>query len=231
MITNNTYYKGNLYIPQARPSITDEATDSGSDFALLLGTYEEDCLIRCLGPALYREFIAELDTKEANLLKAGSDEKWDRLLNGYNYSKSGETDTVYWKGIRFKSPVISDKYNASFLANYVYYFYERRQHITNTETGQLINEVQNGVVVPPTQKVSDAWNKFVAMVQGVREEESVYYKTSLMGFKTGLIGVDYYNGGQEISLYEFISDMNEITEDYYSNFLPTIWELVNRFGL
>lgn len=225
MITNNTYYRGELYIPQAKPSITETALEPENDFAFILDKYEEDCLIKCLGPKLYEEFIAELDSNQSNLLKVGSDVKWDRLLNGHVYTKVGESTPVRWKGIRYKVPRSNAAYNGSFLAKYVYFFYERKQFITTTNAGTGIQKSENLTHVAPTQKVVEAWNEFVTEVQGKNAEAKILYNTA------GFTGLDFYRGNDYIPLYEFINDMNALQSDYYAEFEPTEWAFLNKFGI
>lgn len=225
MITNNTYYKGDIYIPQAKPSITEGATEINAEFAFMIEKYEEDCLIKCLGHQLYMEFAEQLDTAQANLLKVGADEKWDRLLNGYTYTRQGESSPVSWLGIRRKIPLSGAVYNYSFLANYVYFFYQRKQYITTTGTGTGIERSENLIKVAPTQKVVEAWNDFVLKVQGKQPTPKYYYNNA------GFTGVDFYVGENQITLYQFIKDMNTIVDDYYQNFKPTEWEFLNKFGI
>lgn len=224
MITDNTYYKGDIYIPEAKPSISDEVLNEENSFFFMLNKFEEDCLIKCLGHILYENFISEIDSNEATLLKNSSDEKWDRLLNGHTYTKNSKQ--VKWKGIRFKSPITADKYNRSFLANYVYFFYERKQYSTTTTVGTGKPKSENMEMVNPTMKVVNSWNEFVQLVQGDVLKPKIVFNSY------GYSGVDFYQGSEAIPLYTFIKDMNsENGNDYYADFQPTSFEFINTFGL
>lgn len=221
MITISTYYKGEIYIPQAKPSVADEVVGSKNDFSLIVDKYEEDCLIKCLGISLYREFLDNIDTEETTLIKAGSDAKWDELMNGVEYVKNGKT--LYWRGIRFKTPLNATEYNRSFLANYVYWFYMSSQYTSTTTTGEKKNKSANAENIVPSAKVVKAWNEFVEMVQGIDNRAILYNKN-------GFLGVDYYRGNNNVSLYQFINDSNAESV-VYDNFEPINWSVTNQFGI
>lgn len=221
MIIDNTYFKGDLYINQAKPSIM-AASDQDQEFTTILNKYEENCLEEVLGHQLYRELAGKIDKNESSLIKAGSDAKWDELLNGKEFEKEGKTR--YWKGIRFKTPLTNEKYNRSFLANYVYYFYKRNNFTFSTETGEKKIVAANAVNSNNASKAVKAWNEFVEMVKGKDNVPNLIYRN------VGL-GVDYYAGDGGVSLYEFIKHFNE-QSDYYPSFIEkTNLSKINEFGL
>lgn len=223
MIVNNTYFKGEIFIPHAKPSITDSTTGVADEIIDFIDEYEEDCLINCLGSSLYDDLLLNIDTNEASLIDPLADDKWDWLMNGLTYTCPTTGLDKNWKGIRFKT-TSSSEYNRSFLAYYIYYFYEKKQYISNTTTGHQVEQAQNAETVTPTNKVVNAWRKFVALVQGKEVYDTVVYKG-------GLIGVDQYRGDQNVDLYTFINDRNTINEGSYANFNPKIWGNLNRFGI
>jgi hypothetical protein len=188
--------------------------------------YEEECLIKCLGYSLAHEFLAELDTTKTNGLKETADSKWDDLLNGKSYTNP-DGEEVIWKGIRFKNLPTADKPNRSFLANYVYWFYEQGNVITVAGIGSTKQKSKNSVIVNKTPNVVRAWREMVEMIQGKPIERKLL--VNRFGY-----GVDYYNGGNvDVNLYKFIIDMNELTPDTYQNFKRYYWDIEqqNQFGL
>lgn len=225
MIIDNTYFIGEIYIPHAKPSITDAVTEVGGEVKLFIETYVPKCLSRTLGPQLFRELENVLDPSQPSGIDLAAEAKWDALLNGTEYTDPSTGDTVVWRGIRFKSSPLSE-YNKSFLANYVYFFYEKNDHITRSDIGHQMEDGKNSRTVVPGIKVTDAWNTFVDLVQGAD------YRPSLIS-KGGMPGIDWYNSeaNQEISLYKFIKDSNIILNNTYSNFRPTILSRINAFGL
>jgi len=223
MITNTTYYKGDIYIPEAKPSITEELLETTNNFSEIISGYEEECFIDIFGFIFYNEFASQLNLDRPTLLKDEAHEKWGWLLNGHSYLDARTNKLKAWRGIRFKTPITAEKYNRSFLAYYAYCRHERRQHVTNTTVGQIKEKVKNAQVVAPTLKVVDAWNKYVDIVQGKCKSEKVIYKHELLG-------LDYYKGNKEVSLYDFIKDMNKAYTDFYKNVHFKDIRHINRFG-
>mgnify|MGYP003639142303 CR=1 FL=1 len=231
-IITKLYFKNEIYLPHAKEGITGSVTDVEAKVVSFIDEYEQDCLIKSLGPRLALEFFTELDTSEPTLIKAGSNVKWNALLNGETYTRPNGEQGV-WKGIRRKrnslGTVDSDVYDNSFLANYVYFFYESNNFITTSGSGNGRLKSANIESVIPNQKVTKSWNKFVYCVQG-KDDVPFYY------IKTGLFGgcaVDYYNHkeGEEISMYEFIDEKNELVKDTYQFFEPKKWEFINQQGI
>lgn len=224
MIIDNTYFKNEIYIPHAKPSVTDAVLAVEGDILAFIDEYARECLLSCLGRKLFYDFESQLDSANANGLKAGADTKWDNLLNGLEYQNpAGET--VKWRGIRFKSKPSGDTYDKSLLAYYVYFYYEKHDYITRSDVGHVEEKPDNAFNVSPREKVVKAWNKFVSLVQG--KPKNPYYVT-----KWGLIGVDYAHSlTDEVSLYEFIEDQNNLVPDTYDGFKSRTWERINAYGL
>lgn len=222
MVINNTYFKSEIYLPHAKPGITDNVTSVDAEIIDFIYDYSRECLLYSLGPSLFLLFETELDPTQPNGLKTTSDIKWDRLLNGYNYIDSSGNQQIF-RGIRFKNNPAGE-YNKSFLANYVYFFYQSDSYVQTTGTGDVSPKVKSGEVINPSSKVIKAWNKFVDLVQG-SEIKPKYYNTE-KGF-----GVDYYKGNNETSMYKFIKDMNELDETTYPGFKPKTFVKLNQYGI
>lgn len=233
MITTPNFYKNEIYLPNAKESVTGDVMSIQSELLDFISEYEEECLITCLGYQLANNFMSNLDSSEDNGLIPTADVKWDRLLNGYEYvNPKGET--VKWKGVVFStfSGGVNDK---SFLAYYVYYFYESNAYITRSDLGHQIEVSKNAETVTPTQKVTKAFRKFIDMVQGgyYTYPEPKFWRD----LGNNLVGIDYYTQRKKnrgISLYTFISNMNELNgDDYYNDFLPFehIMKESNEFGI
>ena len=222
MIIDNTYFTGKIYIPYAKPGIMD-SVNIDSAIIDFINEYVEDCLIKCLGPLLYEDLLLNLDANESTWVDASSDSKWDELVNGKTYINSNG-DTVKWKGIRYKTGLEQDKHK-SFLANYVYFYYEKKEFITRSNIGHEKEVAKNADNVTPMHKVVTAWNEFVNLVQGDNDYRNVHLKES-HGY-----GVDFYKGSSSISLYQFIKDSNKINEGTYANFQPKNWDRMNQFNL
>jgi len=228
MIIDNTYFQGELYIPEARPGVTSGVTDVESKIDDFIDDYTFDCLIKSLGSRLFYEFTAELDSGQANGLLPAADQKWDDLLNGMTYNNPSG-DEVVWRGIRYESSLGSAVYNRSFLANYVYYYYESNDDVTRGGGGSFKTEAANAIRVAATQKTVKAWRKFLVQVQGTTFQDPYFFKEGRFGGSA----VDFQRGNvdQEINLYQFINDQNELVPDTYANFNPKTWEGLTRLGI
>ena len=237
MIINNTYFKGEIYIPHAKTSITDTVRDIEGEVVDFINEYSRDCLFKCLGSSLFYELESKLNPANDNGLIDGVDVKWDSLLNGTSYIDPNTDKEIVWRGIRFKS-IPSGSYDKSFLASYVYYFFEEHDFITRSDVGHQIEKARNADVVTPTNKVVKAWRKFVMAVQGgdVLSPE-IIFKNGLIGgnmnTQGGWMGVDYFNKNNniDVSLYKFIEDSNLIDSDNFKDFTPMSWENKNQYGI
>lgn len=222
MIIDNTYFKNEIYIPQAKPSMTSSVTSVAAEISEFIAEYVEEALIECLGSKLAYEFISNLDSTKDNGLKDSADAKWNTLLNGEDYIDS-EGESKKWKGIRYKS-IEANPYNKSLLAYYVYYFFERDFDITRSNIGNQQEEGEGGRRVSADVKTVKAFNKFIDLVQGKELKPVVIQKS--YGH-----GIDYYNGGQKINMYQYIQDKNALVEDTYEDFNPKVWRRINQFGI
>ena len=222
MIVINTYFKGEIYIPLANPSITKAVKGVALELEAFIEEYERDCLIKCLGFVLYNEFLAEIDMTESNGLKPTANAKWDDLLNGKTYTDVNGNNVV-WAGIRQKVPNTSTTYNKSFLANYIYWYYEKNNEISRSAVGHVKPKAKNAVIMSPIARPVTAWRKFIKLVQGEKAVATPIYS------RYGL-GIDYFQN-TETPLYKFINDMNSLVEDTYSDFEPKLWVNQNQLGI
>ncbi len=225
MIIDNGYFIDEIFIPHAKPSITDDVTAIGADISSFIDVYSKEALQKCLGYALFKEFTAELDPTKANGLKTTADAKWDKLLNGTEYTDPNGK-LVYWKGIRFKS---KDAYNKSFLADYTYYFYEKSNDDDRVGIGNVKQEGKNAILVSKTPKVVAAWRRFFKAVQGTQTFPGIITKEYCW---SGIgVGIDWMGHDEEIHLYRFINDSNALAADTYKDFSPFCFTNINQMGI
>lgn len=223
-VTNNTYYKDEIYIPHAKPSVTANVTTVSAELDIFIEEYERDALIKCFGFQLYTLFYVELDDTQSNGLDSGADTKWNDLLNGKSYTNPAG-DAVAWRGIRYKAKFADDSPSKSFLANYVFYNYEQNADIFRTGVGYVKGKGKNVSERSSAPRVVNAWRKMAEIIQG--REFTTTIITSRFGY-----GVDYYYDNSEVTLYKFIRDMNDATPDTYPDFKPQYWNVFkNQFGI
>jgi len=199
MIIDNTYFKNDIYIPLAKPSVNSAFAESDSDFAQFIKQKEAECLRLCLGDTLARELYSRIDTNEPNYIVGGANDEWDALLNGFEYTINGKSK--FWKGIRYAPILSGDAPSVSFIAFYIYFYFQQNNWIKTSQLGDQIEKTENSESVPPTFNAVKAWNNFVDLVQGNYEVRPRVY-ASVKG-----IGLDYWNGDKEdVSLYKFLED-------------------------
>lgn len=226
MIIDNGYFIDEIFIPHAKPSITDDVTAISADITSFIETYSREALIKCLGYALFKEFSAQLDPNAPNGLISGADAKWNDLLNGKEYTDPAG-NLVYWKGIRHKT---GNTYNKSFLADYTYFFYEKSEDDDRTGVGNVKQQAKNADVVSKAPKVIAAWRRFVRDVQGESCVPSLI-RHEFLGVRT-IYGIDWFGqNSHEVSLYKFINDSNTETPDTYAKFFPFYFTNINQFGI
>ena len=221
MIIDNTYFKGEIYIPHAKPSVVSVGDGVSDEIITFINEYEKEALLSCLGFQLYKQFVSNIDLNEPTLIKADADQKWDSLMNGLEYTNS-RGKLVSWSGIRYKNPG-SETYS-SFLAYYVYFFYESQNYIIKTNSMSSVPKSKNGDTVVPNQAITLAWRKFYKMTQNDFCEP--HYVENRWG-----LGIDYYRNNGQVGLYEFIENQNDLQKDTYENFQPKNWENLNQFGI
>ena len=61
MIIDNTYFKGEIYIPHAKPSVVSVGDGVSDEIITFINEYEKEALLSCLGFQLYKEFVSNID--------------------------------------------------------------------------------------------------------------------------------------------------------------------------
>tara|TARA_R110000850_G_scaffold34863_2_gene93572 strand:- start:9498 stop:10160 length:663 start_codon:yes stop_codon:yes gene_type:complete len=218
MIIDNTYFYGEFYLPQAKPSLHAE-NSVASKVTDYIDEYSSMCLLKCLGYILFEEFASVLNPIRENGLEDNSAQKWSDLLNGKSYVREGKN--VKWRGLRYKE-IGSDKYK-SLLVPYIYYYFKLQTQTSGTGTGEKTVRAKGSEVADVTPVLSRAWNKFCDQAQLTQKEPVLIERN--FGF-----GIDYYsmNNNQYLTLNEFIRDMNEIDSNNYREYTP---QKFNKFIL
>ena len=222
MITTRSYFKGEIAIANA----ADKAPNSnllGNGLSLdqFIARYERDVLTRVLGYDLYKLFSDQFDKPQSGkwTLKTGADAKWGELLNGKEYTLSGVN--VKWQGLVFKDGTINNGIDQSLISYYVYSKFIEATEFTHSGVGMQSELSKNSERANARSKVADAFNSFYDLAIG----ENSYYN-SYQYFDS------YFNNSGYRSLYDFISDMNDLDSTTFPNWCPTTnFKLENRYGL
>lgn len=221
MIINRTYFKGDIFIPNMKDDVSDVVLDTKIDIDDFISEYVRNCLDLVLGSVLSKEFCEQLNSDTENGLKALADAKWNDLLNGKEYTIDGKT--YFWRGIRF-SNIPNEEPDMSFLAEYVFFYYLRYSQSNFAGVGLQRESPKNAIRVNSTAKAVTAWRKFYNRVQGDFGVGTVI--SNSIGY--GMV----WNGDTTYrTLYQFITDMNNLVPDTYANFVPTLLVNQNNFGI
>lgn len=145
-LIDTTYFVGEISLPG------QVLTGSLADISPYIVKYEREALIELVGYTLYKELKAAIDAGAPDYVST----KWKRLITGHEYEIDylGDTYLVKWNGL-----INDDK--VSLLAYYIYYKYVSF-HVTHTSSfGELIQSAENASKVSPSQKMVNAWNRFI----------------------------------------------------------------------
>jgi len=228
MITDSTYYKGDIHIPNvvnAAPSVNDISNDSELQF--FISEYEREVLIKLLGYNLYKEFSEQFDV-DANgkwTIKPAADQKWKDLLNGTEYTI--DTVTYNFRGLIFSEGLGTSLIQRSLLSYYVYFNFLSNDVDHYASIGVQAETAKNADRVSAIPKAVNAWSKFFQLAVG--NYNTPYYVTNA----SGMTGIDWFgcdNSGER-SLYEYLNDINTQTPDTYEDWKPQRLENINQFGI
>jgi hypothetical protein len=117
-----------------------------SDITPYIVQYERLALVSLLGFPLYKVLKAEIDA-------AAYTTKWDRLVNGHEYTVDyqGAETTVKWNGL------VNSEYR-SLLAYFIFYYYLKFHSTLTSSRGQLLAHSENAQAFAPGQAMVNAWN-------------------------------------------------------------------------
>jgi len=191
-LIDHTYFIGEISLP------AQVLTGSLADIDPYIVKYEREALIEILGYTLYKQLKAEIDSGPPAVYTT----KWDRLVNGHEYEIDylGDAQLVKWNGL-----INSDK--VSLIAYYIYYQYVKF-HVSHTSGfGELFQAGENAARVSPSEKMVNAWNRFIDL----RGKPSDY----------------------EINptCYNFLNEFEDDATNGYDKLLFTVLKHTNTFGI
>ena len=188
-LIDDTYFIGEISLP------ANVLTGTLADINPYIVKYERQALIDLLGYTLYKELKVEIDADSYTT-------KWDRLVNGHEYSINylGETHLVKWNGL-----INTDK--VSLLAYYIYYYYVKF-HVTHSSgLGEIVASAENAAKVSASQKMTNAWNRFIEL-RGIPGDQEI-----------------------DPTCYNFLNEFEDDDTNGYDPLLFTIMKFTNTFGI
>ena len=215
-IIDVTYFeKGALYIPNNKDVLvapTGSPTNQ-TDLDFYITEYERELLLNALGITLYDELqIALIDLPSA-------DQKWINLVEGVTYTNS-QGVVKRWDGLKGFN-------KQSLIACFIYTEYLRNYNETFATTGVVKNNSKNATNSNATPKYIKAYRKFLEQYQS-----SDTYNPNVYLNKFGGVGVDWYGTDRtQVSLYQFLTDSNELDANTFKDFEFKFYREQNSFGI
>ena len=215
MIIDATYFeKGILYIPNNKDiSVSPvDAPSTQSELEVFIDNYERDLLINALGVSLFNQLVLAMDDLP------NAEQKWQDLVEGLDYTVGGHS--YRWEGLR--------GYNKqSVIAFYVYCHYLRNDESTYTTTGIVRSTAKNADNYDPTGKYIQAYNSFLEQYQ-----KDYNYNPNVLINAFGGMGLDYYNNNDSTrSLYQYLTDANELDVTSFPDFKFKVYESQTSLGI
>jgi hypothetical protein len=217
MIINPTYFvKGELFIPNSTNGNAGNNSSIQNDLDSTIAKYERELLLNALGVTLYNALKGQ--TFLNGIINDAAEVKWKDLVNGKTYTK--DSLEFIWDGLKGYE-------GSSLIAYYIYCKYLENDEVTYSTTGMSNESVTNADKVSYTPKYVKAWNEFLTMYQSTYANNPVSMVNSF-----GTIGLDYYgNKDSRVSLYQFLTDMNDADPTKYPNFQFKVYDSKNSFGI
>lgn len=210
-LIDTTYFVGEISIPNINDSIVKTDVEQAID------QYEKEILISLLGYPLYKELIDDLD-------ESGDPQtdKYVDLVNGADFTLEfqGKTFTQHWNGL-----VNTEK--QSLIAYYVYCKYVERDHQHLSGVGSSMIQSENAERVSPALFIERAWSKMLQLYGLVDDRYFANYCFPYYNNRQSLIEKPSYIFNGDASAYNFLAS----NLDVYDNWLFTVRESVNRFGI
>lgn len=220
MIIDNSYFKGNLRIPNVQTDLAPLGDRMGNQVDLneYILLYEKEVMIYALGYAAYKSFIASFDGTGG--LLPGAEQRWKDLVDGKEYTNA-RGDLVKWDGLRYTLGTF--KY--SLIADYVFCKFLNDHSRTFSGTGMVKEGAAGATVESSIPRVAESWDTFIDKYQGSSSDSD----QPRLVQKAGLIGIDWSNNydEKEISLHRFLSD----NEADYSDVKFSYFGRINSFGI
>jgi hypothetical protein len=211
-----TYFeKGSLYIPNNKDILVAPvgSPTNQTDLDFYITEYERELLLNALGITLYDLLQVEV-AKE--VIPAG---KWKDLVDGVTYVNS-QGVSKRWDGLK--------GYNKqSVLAFFVYTEYLRNYNETFATTGVVKNTSKNATNYDATPKYIKAYSQFIE-----RYQSNITARPTITVNGFGSVGVDWYGSEKTtVSLFQFLTDSNELDATAFPDFKFKFYAEQNSFGI
>lgn len=168
-LIDRTYFIGEINLPNTNQTAVQENID------FLISKREPELLIALFGYAMYKAFIA-------GLLEDPVPQRWVDLRDGVDYTDTDGT-LRHWMGL----VAVDGEVKESLIANYVYYWFTRKEATQTTGVGEVVTKTENSARVSPMAKQVRVWNEMVDWIAElfnflqVKKEDYPEWKPDIIG--------------------------------------------------
>lgn len=177
-IIDTTFFVGQLAVPQLEQAAVTATLQA------MIDKLEPEYMRKVLGYKTYKDFVAGI-----------TGEPWLKLLNGAEYvNRYGVEDK--WRGFKVGK--------TSPIANYVFYYWLRKEASASTGGGEKILKAQNAVETSSMFKQTRVWNEMVEWNKELWDFLFVHQAD----YPNYLCFGPYSPSNQHSELFKVINDLN-----------------------
>lgn len=141
-LIDRTYFIGEINLPNTNQLAVQEILD------FLISKREPELLTQLFGYEMFKAFTAGLTEDPVP-------QRWVDLRDGVDYQ---DGDVLrHWMGL----VAIDGEPKESLIANYVYYWFTRKEATQTSGVGEVATKTENSVRVSPIAKQVRAWNEMI----------------------------------------------------------------------
>lgn len=219
MIITDSYFTGDIYIPQVGSGASNIANDK-TRLQNAIDKYEVEILVKGLGRKLCKEFYDQIDPNTRSIKTGVSDAKWGLLLNGDEYTDGGKD--YFWRGLVDKTGNLTE----SLMAYYIYFHYVREGQKSLTTQGTKKGKAQNTTGTDANEKMVSSWRSLHKWYSG-------YSDDVCKGFYVykGIFVEDYFinrDNSNDVDLYRYLTHKKADFPDWR---FTGIGENMNEMGI
>jgi len=224
MLIDNSYFKGELKVPNSQSSLAplSDRTGNVQKIEEYIQRYERQVLIYALGLTNYNDLISYIDPITGDWIDEGATpQKWLDYVDGTEYQIDGVD--FEWKGIRF----VEGNQNYSLIAYYVFAKFLPDISTSFGSAGIQKENTKSARGYSSIPKSVDAWNGFIKLYQGDEIEGTEGAK---LWSSRGLVGLDYYQRDLvegDVDMYKYLQD----NASEYPGVTTQLFGHVNSFGI
>jgi len=221
MITDTSYFIGEIYLPQVGSDASIIANNN-SYMEGIIDECEVDLMDSFWGRQLSLEFFGQLTDGALN--PTGVDQKWINFFNGVEYEKNGIK--YYWRGLT----EVKGAVKKSLFSYYAYCKAIQEGVKQHTTLGIVKADAENSNNASAIDKYTAAYRNLIEWYGGTNECKVNYGEHY---YRKGILVHDYYTGHQnstrDVSMYQYVLDHKDDFENW--SFNPIAIENQNTWGI